>query len=168
MKRSSAQVKKIETACPGGYLNRKNRPSLCLWGGLVAGGLVALLSEWVGLIPLTGHQLNDPLLITISFARIFRGLTYFNWAGFFLTIGASAVLGIIAWGTLKVFASQSDRTVMAEDVVRSVSIAVWISALPVWIQEVDAVQVLLWYGISTYLSVVIARMAAGFFHKIVS
>ncbi len=150
---------RIQTACEEGWLTANLRPTLCLWSGALVGGVSAVGSAVLGNMP-SGHQLNDPLLLALSIGTVLRGFLYFNWINLAITIGYLLLLGSLVWLVLRALAARDGRKVIPVDANRAGKAAALISALPILIVEVDALQVLLWYAIATWLSMVVVSLAA--------
>lgn len=164
MEIETKKVLKIETACPNGYLNTRGHLTICLWSGLLVGLVVAFVINSIGFLP-TGRKLNDPLPIALAFNSLLRGIVYFNWARFFTAIGVSVGIGVLSWFLGKYISHQSGVRLMSDEVRRVSNVAVIASVVPVLLKEVDALQVFLWYGIATMISLTIARMVAQFLHQ---
>lgn len=158
------KVLKIETACPNGYLNSRGRPTICLWSGLLVGISIAIVSSIIGFLP-TGRRLNDPMPIALAFNSLLRGFVYFNWVRFFTSIGFSTGIGAMSWFSGRYFSNRIGVRLMSDEVRRVSNVAVIVSVVPVWLQEVDALQIFLWYGIATAISLTIAKMVAIFLHQ---
>ena len=159
----NSRIRKIETACPDGFLTLKNRPSPCLWAGLIGGVVVILVSEMLGYLD-SGHRLNDPILMTRIISAAFQGFLYFNWPGFLVPLFFSMMEGVFAWVLVFVLTNRKDVRLLASEAKRVAIITAVIGILPVLFREVDGFQVLLWYGIALYFAVLVARLSAGWTH----
>jgi hypothetical protein len=89
-----------------------------------------------------------------------RGFRYFNWSGFGISIAASLLLGAASWVALRSLARLRSRRVLTGDIAHASWAAALVSALPVLFKEVDALQVMLWYGLALWLSMVLAGFGA--------
>ncbi len=147
------------TACSQGWLTGSLRPSPCLLAGILAGGLSIAVSELVGYLP-SGHQLNDPLQLALAAGALLRGFRYFNWVSFATSISVGLALGGGGWFALRVLSRRRGVRVTAGESTQAARAAAVISTLPVLIREVDALQVLLWYGLATWLSTLLAGFGA--------
>ena len=155
----SNDVINIPSACGEGFLDANNHPSICLLAGAIVGGFGAIIGEWIGFLS-SGHQLNDPIYLSISINSIFVGFLYFNWAGFLTPLVFSVVLGIAAALTAKLLASRAGRRLFSDESGGAATIAALLSAAPVWLVEVSGLQVLIMYALATWLSIIIARIIA--------
>jgi hypothetical protein len=126
---------------------------------------IALISALIGLLP-TGHQFNDPVLLTVSLASFLRGFIYFNWRGFMFALFFSASMGLLSWVVLQLLARRLGKVVLQAGVDKAAKSAVFIATLPVLIQEIDAVRVLFFYGLSVWLAMVLSGMVARQFVKL--
>jgi hypothetical protein len=154
-------VIRIQTACPGGWRDRNGRLSLCTLTAAGLGVLEAITADWVGLIPATGHQLNDPLLLSVSISSLLRGFTYFNWGALLITLVFPLLTGLLAWAALKALTARVGARVLPDEAARTARAAALLGMLPVFFQEIDGFQVLLFYALaawaSLYLSAFVAR-----------
>ncbi len=157
--RSNEKARPPGTACPEGWFAGSFRPSLCLIAGLLVGTTVAILSSAIGNLP-SGHQFNDPILLGLAIGILLRSLIYFNWAHFLLTLGMPVLVGTASWFLLRLLARSAGRQVLTDQAGMAARSATLIAAAPVWFVEVDAFQVLIWYGISTWLAMIAASLVA--------
>ena len=153
------KVPQVATACPAGWFSPRLRPSLCLSAGLLVGGAVAILSSMIGNLP-SGHQFNDPILLGLSIGTLLRSLIYFNWVNFLITLGMPLLVGTASWFVLRTLARAAGRQTLTEQAQKAAKSATLIAAAPVWFAEVDAFQVFIWYGISTWLAMIAASLVA--------
>ncbi len=147
------------SVCQRGWLSGRWRPSPCLLTGLLVGGTIAIASAMIGNLP-SGHQFNDPILLALSIGTLLRSLIYFNWTNFFMTLTLPLVAGALSWILLRQIAGSTGRQLQSQNADMAAKSAVLVSVIPVLFAEVDAIQVLLWYGISTWLAMIIASMLA--------
>ena len=153
------EVIQLQSACGEGFLDSDNRPSICIQAGLIVGGISAIIGGWIGFLS-TGHQLNDPIYLSISINSILKGFLYFNWAGFITPLIYSVALGLAAGLTAKLLASRAGRRLFSDESAGAATVAALLSAAPVWAKEVSGFQVLIMYALATWLSMIFARTIA--------
>lgn len=147
------------SACSTGLFDANKRPSICLLAGLIVGGVSALIAGWIGFLNY-GHQLNDPIYLSISISSIFRGFLYFNWTAFLTPLVFAFALGLFAGLTAKLLAKRAGRRLHADESGSAARVAAIISSAPIWIIEVSSFQVFLMYALATWLSIIFARNVA--------
>lgn len=155
-----------QSACPNGYLTTQKRPTLCLCAGVGLGLTAALLSQGIGYV-FSHHQLNDPILLGLFIGSLPRGTLYFNWGGLLQALGYSIGIGILSWLLVRQFAQRNNLELFPDETQRTATAALLTSVVPVLISEVDGFQVLIWYGISTAFSTVLAGFTAKSLHKFI-
>ncbi|MDK1029729.1 MAG: hypothetical protein QGD88_10250 [Anaerolineae bacterium] len=158
-------IQLTNTTCSDGYLTSNNRPALCLYTGVGLGIAVAFVAWQIGYLP-TGHQLNDPIMLGLALGSLTRGLLYFNWIGFTQGFVFSIGVGVASWFLARTLARKLTLSLNSEGVRRTATAALITSILPVLINEVDAISVLIWYGISIVLSMFFARISAKSLHRL--
>ena len=157
----SSPVSIARTACPDGWIPRSPAQiPPCMWAGLLAGSVSAILSTIVWYLP-TGRLLNDPVMLVMSIQALLRGLRYFDWIGLLNPIVYSVALGAAGWYALRLLARRLSLRVHIDDVRHAATATVVVSVLPVWVVEVRGVQVILFYTMATLFSAFIARNVAG-------
>ena len=122
-----------------------------MFAGVGLGIFGGLLSWIIGYTPI-GHQLNDPIYLGLSLSIIFNGLLYFNWAGFLQAFGYAVVMGIASLFLIVYLARYKNQIVSLDEAKKTAIIALVISSVPVFIREIDSIQVLLWYGVAIMFS----------------
>lgn len=150
---------KVRSHCPDGLLTDRKRPTLCLCAG-VGLGLIAALLSWVVGYTSSGHQINDPIALGLAIGSLPRGTLYFDWTGLFQALGFSIGVGAVSAILLRILAHIRNLAIHPDEARRTATAALLTSVVPVLIREVDAFQVLLWYGIVTMFSAVLAGYTA--------
>lgn len=152
-------IEHYPTACAHGWLTQNRRLTPCLTAALIVGGLSALLGEWLG-FNITGHKVNDPIMIVLSLSTLLRGLLYFNWPRLFIPLIYAVLLGIAAGAAARWLAARAQARLTSPEAARVALLASLVSVAPIWLQEVASLQSLLWYAAATYLSVLLAQLVA--------
>ncbi|KAA3647853.1 MAG: hypothetical protein DWQ07_02380 [Chloroflexi bacterium] len=128
--------------------------------GIGIGAIAAIAGEIIGFTDL-GHKINDPVLMALSISTLLRSLIYFNFWALIRPIIFALVIGIVSGATLRFIATQLDRRMRPSNGGTAASVAVITSLIPILIQEISGLQVLLWYGVSSWFSVLIASAVAA-------
>ena len=149
----------MSSACGEGILDSNNRPSICLLAGLMVGGAGAIMGAWIGFLS-SGHQINDPIYLSLSLSSIFKGFLYFNWSALLTPLAYSIALGMAAGLTAKLLAIRAGRRLFAQESQSAATLATILSVAPVWVREVRGLQVLIMYALATWISVLLARTIA--------
>jgi hypothetical protein len=123
-------------------------------------GLITALFAWAVGYTSSGHQINDPIALGLATGSLPRGTLYFDWVGLFRALGFSIGIGAASSILLRLLANLRHLEIHQDEAHRTATAALLTSVLPVLIREVDAFQVLLWYGIATMFSAVLAGYTA--------
>ena len=147
-------------ACPPGLFTQQNRPSLCLLVSLGVGIIAALLGEIIGFTD-AGHKINDPILMTLSISTLIRSFIYFNFWNFIRPIIYAVAMAVITGAALRFIATQNGLRAHKSNAQTATTVAMLVSFIPIVLQEISGLQVFLWYGVSIWFSVLIARAVAA-------
>ena len=155
----SRQVERVRTACGDSLLDRHNRPTLCFWGGLLAGALIGVFSFAAGFLA-TGRLFNDPMYLILGIIGVFQGFLYFKWAAFGMALLSSMLTGVAAWLGVWIPARVAGKRVLGAGARKAATVAVLVSVIPVLFVEIDSIQLVFWYGFAILISNYIAGIAA--------
>lgn len=165
MTAANVRPQRPPAACDDGLFPGDRHLSLCLWTGLFVGGASILVSLGVGRLP-SGRLLNDPIMLALSLMSMMRGLLYFDWISFLIPLGHAVGLGMISWLVLRGLAKRAGRQLRPQEATHAARIALIVSMIPIFLQRIDAAQVLLWYAMSGLLSLLIAGLVANWGAKL--
>ena len=119
-----------------------------IWLGVFLGILITIIAIFIRPLTLFRYA-NDPLQLVQPIIQLRFGLINFNWQlplfhlAFIIAISLAAPLGLyIKWPKL----FNTDNAVLAARTAALVSMGY------IWWLRVDAIPVLIWYGMSTWIS----------------
>ncbi len=120
-----------------------------VWAGLFLGVALTLISSLIRPLTLFRYA-NDPLQLVQPIIQLRFGLINFNWRLPLIHLGFVLAVSVFAPLVLRFFWPNG---VSQENAVKAARIAALISMAYVWWLRVDAIPVVIWYGISTWISV---------------